>query len=158
MAMRHATQRATRAHTGPSTAAVFPTRGASLGLTANRTDALISQAQRGLPFRSLESLATASNIPAPVLASVAGIAQRTLSRRKATGRFSPDESEKLLRISSVFEKTVELFDGDAAQALAWLTRISPALAHHTPLEYSRSELGAREVETLLGRLQHGIFT
>jgi uncharacterized protein (DUF2384 family) len=32
-----------------------------------------------------------------------------------------------------------------------------ALENQTPLEYSRTELGAREVENLIGRLEHGVF-
>jgi len=35
---------------------------------------------------------------------------------------------------------------------------APALAGRTPLAVATSELGAREVENLLGRLEHGVFS
>jgi putative toxin-antitoxin system antitoxin component (TIGR02293 family) len=74
------------------------------------------------------------------------------------GRFAPDESERLLRVSTVFEKAVELFEGDVAGAVTWLTSPRRALGYQTPLAYSRTELGAREVENLIGRLEHGVFS
>jgi putative toxin-antitoxin system antitoxin component (TIGR02293 family) len=129
-----------------------------LGLTATRTDHLICQTEAGLPVKSLESLAALSGLSFNLIASVLGIPERTLARRKAVGRFAPDESERLLRISTVFEKAVELFEGDVAGAVTWLTSPKRALSHRTPLAYSRTELGAREVENLIGRLEHGVFS
>jgi putative toxin-antitoxin system antitoxin component (TIGR02293 family) len=83
---------------------------------------------------------------------------RTLARRKSSGRLSSDESEKLLRLSAVFEQAVDLFEGDRAGALKWLTTPKKTLENETPLAYSRTELGAREVEELIGRLEHGVFS
>jgi putative toxin-antitoxin system antitoxin component (TIGR02293 family) len=127
-------------------------------LTATRTDDLVCRIEQGLPFKALESLAALSGLPVTLIASVVGIPERTLARRKVAGRFMPDESERLLRISAVFEKAVELFEGDVAGAVTWLTRPKKALGHQTPLTYSRTELGAREVENLIGRLEYGVFS
>jgi putative toxin-antitoxin system antitoxin component (TIGR02293 family) len=71
---------------------------------------------------------------------------------------SPQESERLLRISGVFERAVELFEGDIAAAVTWLTTPQKSLGRHSPLIYARTEVGAREVENLIGRLEHGVFT
>jgi len=106
----------------------------------------------------LHSLASVSGLPVPVLASLVGIPGRTLARRKAAGRLAPEESERLLRISTVFELAVELFEGDVAAAIDWLTAPKKALGGNAPLAYARTELGAREVEALIGRLEHGVFS
>ncbi len=135
----------------------FRTRGASLGLTATRTGELVRRVEQGLSFKALESLAALSGLAVTRFASILGIPPRTLARRKAAGKLAPDESERLLRVSTVFEKAVELFDGDVLAAATWLTSPKKALANETPLEYSRHELGAREVENLIGRLEHGVF-
>ena len=66
-------------------------------------------------------------------------------------------SKRLLRLSSLFEKCVDLYEGDVAAAVDWLTSPKKALNRQTPLLYARTELGAREVEDLIGRLDHGIF-
>jgi putative toxin-antitoxin system antitoxin component (TIGR02293 family) len=136
----------------------FKRRGASLGLTATRTDELIRQIERGLAFKSLRTLEALSGVDALAIASVIGIPERTLARRKTAGRLSPNESERLFRISTVFEKAVELFEGDIPAAVSWLTAPKRALDNHSPLAYSRTEVGAREVEHLIGRIEHGVFS
>ncbi len=35
---------------------------------------------------------------------------------------------------------------------------APALAGRKPIEFARTEVGAREVEDLIGRLEYGVFT
>ena len=136
----------------------FKTRGASLGLAEARIGDRVRQVERGFSFTFLESFAAVSGLPVGSIASVLGIPERTLARRRVTGRFTMEESERLLRIATVFEKAAELFEGDVAGAITWLTSPKKALAHETPLEYSRTELGAREVENLIGRLEYGVFS
>ena len=136
----------------------FRTRGASLGLTASTTHSLVCQLEAGLPFRALQTLAAKSGVPAGSIAATLRIPERTLARRRVTGRFTPDESERLLRVSIMFEKAVRLFEGDVEAAVVWLTSPKKALLRQTPLAYSRTELGAREVENLIGRLEHGVFS
>jgi putative toxin-antitoxin system antitoxin component (TIGR02293 family) len=92
------------------------------------------------------------------IAAIIGIPERTLARRKTEGRLTSAESERLLRISRVFENTVDLFEGDNTNALKWLTTPKKAFENQTPLACSRTELGAREVENLMGRLEHGVFS
>ena len=129
----------------------------SLGLPPGSIPELIQHVQTGLPFRALETLASKSGIPAAEIASAMDIPQRTLARRRVAGRFVREESERLLRLSRIFEAAVELFDGDVPGAVAWLRTKRPALGNHSPLVYSGTELGAREVEDLIGQLVHGVF-
>src|SRR5437867_4451129 len=131
--------------------------GASLGISAASTGELISQVGRGFSFKSLRQLESYSGMPIPMIASIIGIPERTLARRKAAGRLTSEESERLLRVSTVFEKAVELFEGNISAAVNWLTTSQKALRHNSPLAYARTELGAREVENLIGRLEHGVF-
>ena len=135
----------------------YKSGGSSLGLSADSTPHLIRELRRGLSFRALESLSSESGIPVRELASVIGIPDRTLARRKVTGRLATGESERLLRISRIFESAVAMFGGDVSGAVAWLGTPRRALAGHAPLAYSATELGAREVENLVGQLAHGIF-
>ena len=75
---------------------------------------------------------------------------------RTEGRIVLNRPESAKEIS-IFEKAVELFNGDVAEAVAWLRRPRRALADHTPLAYSGTELGAREVENLIGQLEYGVF-
>lgn len=126
----------------------------------HKTDArsIISQIDAGLPYRSLRTLTASSGLSEPSVAKAAGIPPRTLARRKTEGRFSPSESERVIRIALVFDKAVSLFEGDTGAAVRWFTAARPALGGETPLAYCRTEIGAREVENLIGRLEHGVFS
>lgn len=133
-------------------------RGASLGLSASNAAELIQQVERGFSFKTLHTLESRSGLPGSALAGLVGIPERTLARRKSKGKFTPEESERLLRLGTVFEQAVDLFEGDNAAALRWLTAPRKALEGKTPLAYARTELGAREVEDLIGRLEHGVIS
>ena len=63
-----------------------------------------------------------------------------------------------LRHRPAFERAVELFDGDREGARQWLETPIPALQDQRPLELVKSEPGAREVEDLIGRIEHGIIS
>lgn len=136
----------------------FRSRGASLGIRSCGTAKLIEQLEAGFPFDTLRKFELNTGVEANLLISILAIPERTLARRRTAGRFAPDESERLLRISIVFERAVELFDGDVASAVQWLTTAKKALSGETPLKYSRTEPGAREVENLIGRVEHGVFS
>lgn len=113
---------------------------------------------RGFSYRALEAFESASGIGLPAVAETIGIPERTLARRKSADRLGPEESERLLRLSSVFEKAVDLFEGDVPSAVNWLSAPKRALESQSPLQYARTEVGAREVENLIGRLEHGVFS
>jgi putative toxin-antitoxin system antitoxin component (TIGR02293 family) len=136
----------------------FRIRGASLGLATGDTPDLLEQMERGFSYDALLRLEVNSGLSLALLASVIGIPDRTLARRRAAGKLEPDESERLLRVANLFEKCVDLFEGDVKAAVNWLTSAKKALNGQTPLLYARTELGAREVEDLIGRLDHGIFS
>jgi putative toxin-antitoxin system antitoxin component (TIGR02293 family) len=136
----------------------FNGRGASLGIRNGGTPELIEQIEKGFPFDSLKKFEANSGVEAAMVVSILGIPERTLARRRTAGRLAPEESERLLRISTVFEKAVGLFDGDVASAVQWLTTPKKALGGETPLRYARTEPGAREVENLIGRVEHGVFS
>jgi putative toxin-antitoxin system antitoxin component (TIGR02293 family) len=136
---------------------VYRFRGGSLGLNADSTAGIIEKINAGFPVTLLEKFAQESDLPLEKVAEAVRIPSRTLTRRRAQGRLQPDESERLLRVSTLFEKAVALFEGDKDAALRWLEAPQPALAGMPPLEFAKTEVGAREVEDLIGRLEHGVF-
>ncbi len=143
---------------GGSRAAEQSTPGHSLGLSASSNADLIHAIERGLPFRSLSQLAETLGIDTGALAEAAGIPARALARRKAAHRFEPSESERLVRIGLVAESALRLFNGDTSEAAHWLISPRDAFEGQSPLDYCRTDLGAREVEDLIGRLEYGVFS
>ena len=112
----------------------------------------------GLSIVDFEELATMLDIPHATLCEVALIAPRTFSRRKkAKESFKPDESDRILRIARLFDRAVAVL-GSASEARSWLKTAQRALGQRTPLEFMATEIGGREVEDLLGRIEHGVFS
>jgi putative toxin-antitoxin system antitoxin component (TIGR02293 family) len=116
----------------------------------------ISQIKSGLPVKVFFTLKDRINISAEELARVVGIAPRTLLRRKQEGRLQKDESERVVRLQRLFEKAIAVFE-DRAAVQSWFISPQRGLGEKTPLDYADTELGAREVENLLSRIEHGVF-
>jgi putative toxin-antitoxin system antitoxin component (TIGR02293 family) len=136
----------------------FDIRGGSIGLKDGATIKVIERIKSGLPYKSIDTFHKFTELSVQTIADAVQIPPRTLIRRKKKGKLLPDESERLLRISTVFEKAVELFEGDRTAAMQWLRTQQPALGNATPFDFSKTEIGAREVEDLIGRLEHGVYT
>ena len=111
--------------------------------------------RHGVPREAFERIRGDLGISSEELADVLGIPTRTLARR--TDRFKPDESERLLRVGSVVQKAADVLE-DRAAARRWMTQPKRALGGLTPLRCCDTEVGAREVEALLGRIEHGVFS
>jgi len=131
--------------------------GGSLGLRLREPGAIIARLKKGLTIHSFMHLSDAINISPARLAEVTNIASRTMSRRKKEGRLRFVESERVFRLATLFDKAIEVL-GDEDHARRWFKTPLKALAGKSPLEYSDTDIGAREVEDLLGRLEHGVFS
>src|SRR5882672_1998793 len=129
-----------------------------LGLETFDIPALLKTVQRGFVYRTFERFQRNICLPFEQVTALVDIPRRTLTRRKREGRFLPDESDRLLRASRLFGKTLELFEGDREAATEWLTTAQPALGGAIPFDLARSEVGGGEVERLIGRLEHGVFS
>jgi putative toxin-antitoxin system antitoxin component (TIGR02293 family) len=118
---------------------------------------LIAAVKAGLDTRVFVDLARRLGISEAQLAEIAGIAPTTLGRRKRAGALTPDESEHVIRLAALLERATRVF-GDEADAADWLRTSNVALDGITPLALADTELGAREVDDLLGRLEHGVYS
>jgi len=118
---------------------------------------LIRQIQKGLRFSELETLQNSIDMPFEQLAAKLCISRSTLQRRKAAGRLSPDESDKVMRLSRLLEHATKVF-GDIEKARAWLKFPQRGLGGAVPLDYAETEVGAREVDNLLGRIDYDVYS
>lgn len=127
-----------------------------LGLPARSTLKLVATIDQGFPYRVFDHFQRETGFPAATLAELIQVPVRTLHRRRAERRFSPEESDRLLRAARVIFLARRLFEGSMAEARQWLGDPQPALQGATPLAFARTDVGAREVEALIGRLEHGV--
>jgi putative toxin-antitoxin system antitoxin component (TIGR02293 family) len=129
-----------------------------LGLETFDAPALLRTVEKGFLYRTFERFQRNIGLPFERVIRLVDIPRRTLTRRKREGRFLPDESDRLLRASRLFGKTLALFEGNREAATDWLTTAQTALGGALPIDLARTDVGAREVETLIGRLEHGVFS
>jgi putative toxin-antitoxin system antitoxin component (TIGR02293 family) len=123
-----------------------------LGLLTFELPELLRSIEGGLAFRVFDSFVEQTGFSAERVAEFADIPRRTLTARRDEGRFSRDESDRLVRAARIFGGALRLFGGDRATTSAWLVSGQPALGGSVPIELARTDLGAREVETLLASL------
>jgi putative toxin-antitoxin system antitoxin component (TIGR02293 family) len=118
---------------------------------------MIERINKGLPYGELEHLRSEIDEPMDSLARHLSIPRSTLQRRKAERRLSPQESERMMRFWKILRQAVDLF-GSIDRARAWLKFPQFGLGGVVPLEYARTEIGAREVEALLGRIDYSVYS
>jgi putative toxin-antitoxin system antitoxin component (TIGR02293 family) len=113
--------------------------------------------REGIPFDALESFVKTMNIPLPEVTKVLGLAARTLARRKHQRILTPIESDRLYRLARISCITIDVL-GSSEKATHWLERPNRALGGETPLSILDTDIGVRQVETVLGRIAHGVFS
>ncbi len=117
---------------------------------------VINKVREGLPFDEFHALQEMLGITEERLGALLGMSRATLHRRKKSGGLDRTESDRLVRYARVLTKAAELFESTGSAA-RWLNQPALAFGRETPLDYADTEIGAREVEALISRLEHGVF-
>lgn len=111
--------------------------------------------RRGIPARSFAEVASKVRLSKQDLARKLGLAQRTITRKQGAGaRLTSEETEKVMRVVRVQHLARKLFTDDDAVA-EWLRTPAPALEGIAPIDLLDTDLGAREVESLIQGIAHG---
>ena len=111
--------------------------------------------QKGLPWAEVEFLAETLGVTLAEFAELLGVSQPTFFRRRKQKRFTPDESDHIMRFARLWSMSLETFE-DEEGARAWLKSPAMGLKGQVPLDVAKTETGAREVEALLQRIDYGI--
>jgi putative toxin-antitoxin system antitoxin component (TIGR02293 family) len=124
---------------------------------ADQPAAVVARIRRGMPMTEFDALAQWLAISDDQLAPLLWISRATLHRRRKVGHLEPPESERIVRFARLLGRAVEVF-GEEPAAREWLKSPAVAFSGEAPLSFADTEVGAREVEYLLGRLEHGVFS
>lgn len=129
-----------------------------LGIETTDNLKLAKKVEAGFSFGALERLGKTTGLSLDRLRVAVRITPRTLTRRKKEKKLSPEESDRLVSVSRLLAQTFELFEGNTEAGMRWFQGPNRALNGQSPIEAAATETGAREVENLIGRLEHGVFT
>ena len=105
----------------------------------------------GLPAASAFAFKAALDLTNEQLASVLGVSPRTLARLDLVS------GDRLVRSARLFAVATDVLE-EAEAAARWLKAPQRALGGATPLDLAQTDVGARAVEALLGRMEHGVYT
>ena len=128
-----------------------------LALEGDRPADLLAAVRHGLPFTALEAIASQLDLPSTEIGVLLGIPQRTFARRRKTLLLSPQESDRLYRLARSVAMAAEVL-GSQTKARQWLNSPNRALAGEVPLQWLDTDIGSRQVEEVLLRLSHGVFS
>jgi putative toxin-antitoxin system antitoxin component (TIGR02293 family) len=120
--------------------------------------AMAQRVEEGLPMVEVVEFAKQAGFSTVELARLIRIPPRTYARRVAAkARLKIPEGERAVRIMRLFERAKQVFGTDE-NTRRWFDSRILALGRKTPLEYAETEPGAREVENIIGRIEHGVFS
>jgi putative toxin-antitoxin system antitoxin component (TIGR02293 family) len=128
-----------------------------LGLPAADAVDLRQAVRQGLPFSALEALSQQLELSPQQCALLLGIPARTVARRKEARQLNPQESDRLYRLARAIAQAVAVL-GSLDHARLWFRAPNRALACDRPLDLLDTDIGARQVEEVLLRLNYGIFS
>lgn len=116
---------------------------------------MVEKVRDGLNFTEFHAFRETIGVTEERLGALLGMSRATLHRRKKIGHLDRSESDRLVRYARVFHSVSAFFQSPLVAA-KWLN--SPAIAFNgeTPLDYADTEIGAREVEALIWRIEHGV--
>lgn len=118
-------------------------------------DTAATKIGNGLGTSILATIQARLRISNRQLSDLMMVSPRTLDRRKKEETLPPDESERGYRIARLTDRAYQVFE-DPDKVARWFSEPNFALGNKKPITLAKTEPGARLVEQLLGRIEHGI--
>ena len=129
-----------------------------LGKAVRKPGDLADLIRQGLPAGSIRTLAVKLSLGNTALLKKLGIPQRTMTRRwSQRSRLTPAESDRAVRFARIYAHVVAMI-GDEERAVQWLLTSNRALGGERPLDRLDTDVGAREVEDVAGRVAYGVYS
>ncbi|WP_266365078.1 type II RES/Xre toxin-antitoxin system antitoxin [Tellurirhabdus rosea] len=119
---------------------------------------LLDVVREGLPMESAAFLQKNLGLTNKTMSHILAISESTYQRRiRANAKLTPDESEKTISLSEVYELGMDVFE-DKQDFEEWLESRVTALQNKRPVDFLDSMLGRKQVLNILNAIQHGIFS
>ena len=126
----------------------------TLGRTLSSDGELREAIREGFPAPVVEQLMRASGLTLKELAESLDLSPRSLQRRRSGGRLARFESDRLYRLARIVALANQSL-GKTDLVTRWLRRSNRALGGQAPIASIDTEVGARQVESVLGRIAYG---
>lgn len=118
---------------------------------------LETMVREGLPAESVRQLAASTGTTLTALQEVTRIDRSTFGRRvRQRSRLKTDESDRIVRVARIAALAIAALGNQ--DGIAWLHEQNWALGQRAPIDLLATEVGARQVEQIIGRIEHGVFS
>jgi putative toxin-antitoxin system antitoxin component (TIGR02293 family) len=117
----------------------------------------VESIKEGLPVASALAFKDALRLTNGELAALLGLSARTLLRWHPGTKLDLASGDRLVRSARLFTIAAEVLEDDQA-SVEWLRSPQKALGDAIPLDLAATDVGARAVEALLGRMEHAVYT
>lgn len=128
-----------------------------LGNPDQRPIDLISLARRGVSKEAMRQVQNSMGLSQKEIAGLLHLTPRTLQRMADEDLLPAAASGHLLELARIYSRTVEVL-GNEDLARQWLRTPVPALNNVAPLSLLDTPVGIQWVFTVLGRIEHGLYS
>lgn len=119
---------------------------------------LFNLVKEGIPKLAVENLAQMMRLSnLNFVENYLGISYRTFRRLADTDSLSSLESERVVLLAKLYQKGIEVFDGEVDDFFKWWEVPCPGLGDKTPKELSSNLIGVDMILAQLNRMEYGIY-
>lgn len=112
----------------------------------------------GLPIVVLRNIQNKLSFSNKEISLFIDMSESTFQRRiNANAKLTKDESEKVIHLSTVIAKGLEVFE-NTEDFKYWLETKNMALGGKTPAQLLSFSFGREQIFDILGRIEHGIYS
>ena len=118
---------------------------------------LINAVREGIQFNAFMSIVTKSPFNISEWSAFLHLSERTMQRyKKEKKAFDPIHSEKIVEITLLYKKGVEVF-GDTDRFNSWLNSTNIALGNIKPKELLDNTFGISLLKDEISRIEYGVL-
>lgn len=121
------------------------------------TSDLIAISRKGVKAKRLSDVMEFTGLSNRELSAALPISERQLIRYAKEQILKPEVTERLISITQLYLFGYEVFQ-DRAQFQKWMHTLNKAAGDVMPLTLLDTNYGIKLVQSLLGRIQHGVFS
>lgn len=115
------------------------------------------KAHEGLSKSEFLAIVSESGLKLTEFSALLPVSKRTIEKVKDQELLSPQVSDRVLQIASLYQFGEEII-GDKASFQEWIKTPIIALGGRTPLSMMDSETGLSMVNDTLGRIAYGVYS
>ena len=120
--------------------------------------AIVEQTRAGVSRAKADEIARPLGLTDKEMARILNLSERTLHRLRPDARLDSNASERLLLLDVLIKHGLAVFDGRMDVLGRWLHGPLPELRRQAPVALLDTTTGFTMVHTVLGRIEHGIYS